>query len=39
VVNAQMAPERVYQAVKAEVDRRMEKWANRRTSKLGENQL
>jgi dTMP kinase len=39
MVNAQMTPECVYQAVKAEVDGRMEKWANRRTSKLGENQL
>lgn len=28
VVNAQMSPEHVYQAVKAEVDGRMEEWAN-----------
>ena len=30
VVNAEMSPERVYQAVKAEVNGRMEEWANRR---------
>jgi dTMP kinase len=39
VVNAQMAPERVYQAVKAEVDGRIEQWANQRIRKIGENPL